>query len=36
MTQQLLQYGAQKNPAELSEILSYIFERNNELARLLR
>lgn len=33
MTQQLLQYGAQKNPAELSEILSYIFERNNELAR---
>ena len=32
MTQRLLQYGAQKNPAELSEILSYIFERNNELA----
>ena len=32
MTQRLLQYGAQKNPAELSEILAYIFERNNELA----
>ncbi|MDE0872135.1 MAG: AAA family ATPase [Flavobacteriales bacterium] len=33
MAQQLLQYGAKKNPAELSEILAYIFERNNELAR---
>lgn len=33
MAQQLLQYGAKKNPAELSDILAYIFERNNELTR---
>ena len=33
MTQQLLQYGAKKNPAELSEILAYIFERNNDLSK---
>ena len=33
MTQQLLQYGAKKNPAELSDILTYIFERNNALTK---
>ena len=31
MVQQLLQYGAKKNPAEVSEVLTYIFERNDEL-----
>jgi len=33
MAQQLLQYGAKKNPAELSDILAYIVERNNELSK---
>jgi len=32
MPQKLLQYGAKKNPAELSEVLAYIFEQNNELS----